>query len=126
MVWCDNGLDVVRMVHRVSRFVHAAAAREFPRVLEKSSEIPEIPEFAVPRLARRDGLAPVLLHLNLRVTLVAASPEPSTCTPGKPPATHRPGRPMRGHGLPRSHGPPENTVNGAEVNNRLRSRGESA
>jgi hypothetical protein len=44
MVWCNNGLDVVRIVHRCQRFVHSALSLKFPSVPEKSSEITEIPE----------------------------------------------------------------------------------
>jgi hypothetical protein len=46
-----NVLCMVRIAHQVSRFVHAALVRKFAPVPEKSSEIPEIREFFLPRLS---------------------------------------------------------------------------
>jgi hypothetical protein len=89
MVLCDNGLDVVRIVHKVSRFVHIVAVRKFPRVPEKSSEIPEIPESPCRGLLASTVWARVPLHLHLQVNLVPASPEPFTCSPREArPAPH--------------------------------------
>jgi hypothetical protein len=100
-VWAEtalhsNGLCMVRIVHRASRFVHAAAARKFPPGAEKSSEIPERAALVQPWWLdqrarggeiRRGSLASTIWRVRAAPpespgsTLAPASPEPSTRTP---------------------------------------------